>query len=110
VSPNTGSVAGQKLNIKGSGFSMDKSLIKVSVDENECDIVSSSLTQIECNLKPRNASLSAKLQTNSGSQKNGYFSGAGLNYRRYDISKLSPQNIANLRTAINNNSPQLTLQ
>jgi hypothetical protein len=89
---------------------MNTSLIKVSVDENECDVLSSSLTQIECNLKPRNISLSAKLQTNFGSQKNGYLSGAGLNYRRYDISKLSPQNIANLRAAINNSSPQLTLQ
>jgi len=98
------------LNIKGSGFSTITSAIKVSVDENECEVVSSSLTQIECNLKPRNTSLNTKLDTNSGSQKNGYFSGTGLNYRRYDISKLSPQTTANLRTAINNNSPQLTLQ
>lgn len=110
MTPNSGSIAGQKLTITGSGFSMNSSLIKVKVDENECDVVSSSLTQIECNLKPRNTSLSSKLITNSANQKNPYFSGSGLNYKRYDISKLSQQNIANLRNAINTNSSQITLQ
>ncbi len=83
---------------------MNSSLIKVEVDENDCDVVSSSLTQIECNLKARNTSNSSKLITNSANQTNPYLSGSGLNYKRFDISKLSQQNIAGLRSAINANS------
>ena len=109
ISPNSGAVAGQKITITGSGFSANSSIVAVSVDNNACDVVSSSLTQIVCNLRNRNISLTSKLATNSANQTNGYFSGAGLRYRRYDISKLSQQNLAGLRAAINSNSSQLTL-
>jgi hypothetical protein len=110
VSPNSGSPAGQQLTITGTGFSTNTSVIDVSVGGTNCDVVSASLSQIVCNLNPQNTSATAQLPTNDGSQTDGFFSGAGLNYARYNISGLSQNNIAGLRSAIQTNSPQLILQ
>ena len=110
VSPNSGSIAGQQLTIAGSGFSTNSSVVQVTVNGTVCDVASSSLTQIVCNLRPQDNTANSKLTTNSNSQTNGYFSGAGLSYSRYDISKLTAQNVAGLRNAIQTNSSQITLQ
>lgn len=108
--PNSGSPAGQQLSINGSGFSTNSSVITVTVDGNPCDITSSSISTINCNLPPRNLSLSALLPTtDNATQTNGYFSGAGLNYQRYDITNLPTQSVSGLRMAINNQSNTITL-
>jgi hypothetical protein len=108
--PNSGAAAGQQLSINGSGFSTNSSVITVSVDGNPCDISSSTQSTINCKIRPRDLSLSSKLSTNSGSQSNGYVSGTGLNYQRYDITNLGTKTIAGLRTAINSKSAEIVLQ
>ncbi len=85
-------------------------MITVTVDGNPCDITSSTLSNINCNLRSRNLSLSQKLLTNSTSQQNAYVSGTGLNYQRYDITNLATKTVAGLRAAINANSNTITLQ
>ena len=46
----------------------------------------SSNNQIKCMLTKKNTSSSDQLSTNSSSQQNGYFGGAGLKYARYSYS------------------------
>lgn len=106
--PKSGGLAGQTININGTGFSNNASEITVKVDNNNCVITASTLSTITCNLQQRSAS--ALLSTNSASQANGYFSGTGLNYKRYDISNLKAQNIAGLKAAISSNSSSIVLQ
>lgn len=108
--PNSGAPAGQQLTINGSGFSTNSSVISVTVDGNPCDISSSTASTINCNLRPKNANLSAQLSTNSASQVNGYVSGTGLNYQRYDITNLGSKTISNFRTAVKGNSSSIVLQ
>lgn len=67
------------------------------------------MTEIVCNLRARNASLTSKLETSSGSQVKGYFSGTGLNYRRYDITNLGAKTNDGLRSAIQSNSTSISL-
>lgn len=108
--PNSGAPAGQKLSINGSGFSTDSSAITVTVDGNPCDITSSTLSTINCNLRPKDSSLSALLpSTNATTQNNGYVSGTGLNYQRYNITSLGSKTIAGLRAAINAKSNTISL-
>ena len=109
LTPSSGGLAGQTININGTGFSNNASEITVKVDNNDCVVTASTINSITCNLKPRNPSASSLLSTNSANQANGYFSGTGLNYKRYDISGLSPKTIAGLKDAIAANSPSITL-
>lgn len=109
-SPNSGAPAGQQLAINGSGFSTNASVITVTVDGNPCDISSSTASTINCNIRPRNLSLSTLLKTNSASQQSGYISGTGLNYQRFDITNLATKTIAGLRAAINAKSSTIVLQ
>lgn len=109
ITPNTGSAAGQHLTITGTGFSTNPSLIAVTVDNTVCNVVSSTITSITCNLQPKNAGTTAKISTNSSSQANGYFSGTGLKYSRYDITNLATKTPAGLRAAIGSNSATLKL-
>jgi hypothetical protein len=48
--PNSGAPAGQQLTINGTGFSTNASEITVTVDENICDVTSSTDSTITCNL------------------------------------------------------------
>lgn len=65
--------------------------------------------RIVCNLAERNSSLSAVLSTNSGSQVNGYLSGTGLKYARYDITNLGTKTPSGLRAAIQASSSSINL-
>jgi hypothetical protein len=107
--PTSGSLAGQQLTITGTGFSTNPANITVTVDDINCDVVSSTVTSITCNLEQKNTSVSAKIVTNSGNQANGYFSGTGLNYNRYDITNLANKTPSGLRAAIASNSSTLNL-
>lgn len=109
ITPNYGAEFGQRIKIQGSGFTSTTSLVEVSVDGNICDVVSSTMSEIVCNLRARNSSLTSKLETNSGSQIQGYFSGSGLNYRRYDITNLGTKTYDGLRSAIQTNSSSISL-
>lgn len=102
INPSSGSVAGQQLTISGTGFSTDPSKLKVHVDGNTCDVKQSSITSITCNLGPKDDQLTSKLSTNSTNQINGYHSGAGIRYRRYNLATGS-YSIVDFRSAVKNN-------
>ena len=86
ISPSNGNLGGQIITISGTGFSQIAANNTVSVDGNNCAVSASTDQQITCTIAPKNNSLTSLLTTTSGSQQNGYFSGAGLNYARYSIS------------------------
>lgn len=109
LTPDKGGLSGQTININGTGFSTNSSEISVKVDNNDCVVTASTISSITCNLPPRNPSVSSLLSTNSTGQINGYISGTGLNYKRYDISGLSSKDIAGLKAAIAANSPSIVL-
>jgi len=101
--PNSGALAGQKLSIQGTGFSTVSSEITVTVDGTPCNILTSTLKSITCDLQAR-TSASTLLSTNSQSQVNGYISGAGLNYKRYSVTNLATKTNSGFRTAVKANS------
>lgn len=109
VSPSIGTYSGNTLTITGRGFSNHPSVIQVDVNGTSCDVVSSTLTQIVCELQEKTLSDHSLLSTNSGSQTNGYTSGSGLKYRRYSINNLSNKTPDGLKTAIASGSSQITL-
>ena len=86
VTPDNGNLGGQYLTLEGTGFSPTIANNKVTVDGNTCQVTGATNAFITCTLAKRNTSLSSKLETNSGNQSNGYFSGAGLKYERYTIT------------------------
>jgi hypothetical protein len=49
----SGSVEGQNLLIKGTGFSLEKNDIKVEVDGVNCKVLESTLNQVKCTLEPK---------------------------------------------------------
>ena len=98
VTPATGNVGGQYLTISGTGFSPNPKNNTVTVDGNDCSVTSADNYQIKCTLAAKGPSTSL-LSTNSSSQSNGYFSGAGLKYARYTRSS-SIDTLAKFTTAV----------
>ncbi len=84
VSPMNGNIGGQYLTISGTGFSLNPANNSVTVDGNDCAVTSSSAFEIKCTLAERDNSLSSLLSTNATGQTNGYHSGVGLKYARYE--------------------------
>ena len=109
ISPNVGTYSGQRITISGRGFSTNNSVIQVDVNGTGCDVVSSTLDQIVCDLREKNISDSSELSTSSGSPINRYFSGRGLKYERYGISGLGNKTPAGLKTAIQTSSGEISL-
>lgn len=72
-------------------------------------MTSSTIEMIECHVNEKLVSHSSLLDTNAGSQVDGYLCGAGFAYERYDISTLSPQNYAGLKAALDSGSHSMTL-
>lgn len=93
-----GSINGQELTIKGTGFSLDKADVSVSVDGVNCKVSSSSLTEIKCKLEPKTTQ-SAKLATNATSANFTYNSGVGFLYQRYNTGSIS---LANFKLRLEN--------
>lgn len=58
----------------------------VSINGNDCKVTAASDNTISCTVAPYNAARTALLSTTASTQKNGYFSGAGLKYARYGVS------------------------
>lgn len=87
VSPSSGNIGGQYLTIKGNGFSPNLKNNSVTIDGTNCKITSSANGQINCILNPK-SSTTTELSTNSSSQQNGYFAGAGIQYARYSVTTL----------------------
>ncbi len=86
MNPNNGSIAGQQLTIKGTGFpasNKDKDRIKVTVDNTDCQIVQTSANEIRCNLKKRSAT-SLKIVNPLNSSASKYTSGSGFKYSLYN--------------------------
>jgi hypothetical protein len=76
-----------------------------------CTIQSSTQSNIVCQVGPNpNGNTFGVLSTNTtGTQINGFISGSGLNYTRYDITNLSTKSVIGLRNAINGNSSSITI-
>ena len=108
ISQSSGSPSGHTLVITGGGFSRTTSRNMVNVGGSLCDVVSSSETQIVCNTRPFDPSLSTlgRVPTNSTAQLNGTISGAGIRFKRYNISNLATRSVAGLRAAILANNSQ----
>ena len=99
---------GQDITIEGSGFSNHEDRIEVTVDGVPCTVTSSSIEEIECHLNEK-MSNSSLLDTNSGSQTDGYLCGAGFTYERYDISSLNSKTYASFKAALDSGSHSMTL-
>ena len=93
----TGSINGQDIVIKGTGFSPDITKISVSVDGVNCVVSESTLSEIKCKLEKKttqNSILNTNINTN---QKNAYESGSGFFYQRYNNTLMSPRTIAKFK-------------
>ena len=91
ISAHSGGNEGNRLTIKGTGFSINPSNITVTVAGIPCDVISSSLREIVCDVgKDYPGNNYGKLSTNSSSQVGGYLSGSGFKYRVFNMS--SPNN------------------
>ena len=109
VSPNIGTYTGQRITIAGAGFLTNTSVVSVTVNGTICDVATSTINQIVCDLREKNISDDARLDSNHGSQSDGFFSGVGLKYRRYGIGGLGNKSPAGLRNAINSGSNSISL-
>lgn len=78
------------MTIKGTGFSLDKNDVTVSVDGVNCKVLSSTFTEVKCTLDAKTTQ-SANLTTNSTRATNTYISGVGFYYKRYDTGGISLQ-------------------
>jgi hypothetical protein len=74
------------LTIAGNDFSLNPANNTVTVDGTNCAVTAVSSGQISCTLAPQDPSLTTLYYTTSTSQKNGYPSGAGLQYNRYNFT------------------------
>lgn len=84
--PKNGSIAGEQLTIKGTGFpksNKDKKNIEVTLDNTECQIVQTSANEIRCNLKKKSAN-SLKIQNSLNNLEYTYVSGSGFKYSLYE--------------------------
>lgn len=99
VSPASGFTSGQNLVIQGSGFSIDSSKISVSVDDVPCDITSTTLGKINCQLREK-TDQSALLNSTVGNQTNGYIGGSGFYYARYSLSGTASNSISSFKAAL----------
>jgi hypothetical protein len=111
VSSHSGGSQGQTITIQGSGFSIDPNVINVEVGNSACNVLRSSERSITCVVQPDIAGNTyGKLNTTTaGTQMNGFISGSGLIYQRYDLTNLSSFNVAGFRNAISTNNPNITL-
>jgi hypothetical protein len=79
----TGSINGQDVLIKGTGFSPDITKISVSVDGVNCAVSESTLSQIKCKLEKKateNATTTLSTSETNSTQVNGFDSGSGFFY------------------------------
>lgn len=98
----SGSINGQDLVIKGTGFSLDKSDVSVEVDGVPCAVSESTFTQVKCKLA-RKTTQSANLTSNSATPTNTYISGSGFFYQRFSINSISPQTITKFKDLLETN-------
>jgi hypothetical protein len=87
VLPKNGSIIGEQMTIKGSGFPVnnkDKEKVKVTVDNTDCQIVQTSANEIRCNLEKK-ANTSSKLNP-AETSASAYISGSGFKYLRFRYS------------------------
>ena len=72
-------------------------------------MTSSSVTEITCHLQENDQSSSSLLDSDAGSQVDGYISGAGFAYQRWDVSDLGTKTYAGLKAALDSGSHSMTL-
>ena len=83
--------------------------MSVSVDTVPCDVISSSITEITCQIQENDLSSSSLLETDSGNQTYGYIGGAGFKYERWDITNLGTRTYAGLKAALDSGSHSMTM-
>jgi len=85
ISASTGNLGGQYLTIYGNDFSLNPANNTVSVDGTNCAVTAVTSGQLSCTVAPRVPGTTTLYTTTSNSQQNGYPSGAGLQYARYNL-------------------------
>jgi hypothetical protein len=92
ISPQTGAIGGQEITITGSGFSLTPGNNVVTVDATPCNVNTVNANQLTCTLGAKDLNQSSLLLSNANTtnatnytQLNGYESGSGFFYNRYDI-------------------------
>lgn len=106
----SGSIEGQDLVIKGTGFSLNKTDVSVEVDGVKCAVTESTFTEVKCRLEKKTTQ-SANLTSNSATPTNTYVSGSGFFYQRYSVASISPQTITKFKELLDTNKMNIsTLQ
>lgn len=100
ITPSSGNTGGQNITVYGTGFSLEPKNNTVSIDGTPCKVTEASQGSLKCTLGPKDTTKSSLLSTNSTSQANGYFSGAGATYVRYSFS----DSLSKFITAIRSNN------
>ena len=90
---------------------MNSSVISVMAANLPCNIVVSTESSITCVIQPDVAGNTyGKLPTTTiGTQQNGFISGTGFFYQRYDLTKLPSLTVGSLINAISSNSVNISL-
>lgn len=101
---------GIDITITGTGFSLDPTEISVTAAGLPCSVTSSSTTQIVCTVgSDISGNTYGLLATNTThTQTNGYISGTGFNYARYETTSLNSKTISSLRSLIGTANEQIS--
>lgn len=109
LSTHTGGSAGNELTISGTGFSTETNNITVTAANIPCKVTSATANSIKCTVAADPAGNTyGLLSTNSTSQVNGYVSGTGFSYARYDTSGMTIQTIDNFRSLVSTPNEQIS--
>lgn len=110
VSVHTGGSYGRSITIQGYGFTQKSEQISVKAANLPCAVTYSDERKIVCTVQPDTAGNTyGRLATDSSSQVDGFISGSGLKYWRYNIAALSSKTTAGLRAAIASSSSSITV-
>ena len=108
ISPSSGYIYGNELTISGIGFPTDKARVSVSVEGVSCNVISSTSSEIVCNLEEKTTQTrKVEMENASLAQSYPYIGGSGFKYTRHDIAHLSPRTSRGLKTAIDTSSTQM---
>lgn len=93
VSSNAGSLKGQDLEIKGFGFSSDKSTVNVDAGGRTCAVTSATSTLIQCRVQD-GPTTTFDPATSAGQ----FVSGTGITFQRFNLANTGLSNSDVLRT------------
>lgn len=110
VSPSSGLLGGHEITITGSGFSRFNEENEVTVDGLACSITESTENSITCNRAAKTDASSSQLETDSGSQVNGWIGGSGFRYWKYEVSSSTPSSYSTWKDSLDNGDSYTPLE